>query len=93
VVELVDVGLVTEEELAKDVDEVDVLNCDEVDVTLPVPTHSARSASPVRLANSPASQSAPSQGFQACRWASVRLCEREKMSESVKVEQVTNPAS
>jgi hypothetical protein len=73
VVELADVGLV-EEELVEDLDDVDELvDCDEVDVTLPVPTHSVRCASPVRLANRPASQSEPSQGFQACRLASVRL--------------------
>ncbi len=73
----------------EDVDDVDELtDCDEVDVASPVPTHNARSASPVRLANRPASQLEPSQGFQACRSASVRLLESLKIRESVMVEQV-----
>lgn len=45
----------------------------DVDVTVPAPTQSARSASPVRLAKRPLSQSDPSQGFQACNVLTVRL--------------------
>ncbi len=44
-----------------------------VAVAVPVPTQSARSASPVRLANRPVSQFKPSQGFQACKVATVML--------------------
>lgn len=78
-VELVDA--VDREEL------VDSSELDELDVVVPLPTQSARSESAARLAKRPVSQLEPSQGFRACRVASVML------KPSVKDEQSMTPLS
>jgi hypothetical protein len=52
---------------------------------MPTRTQTARSASPMRLAKRPTSQSAPSQGFQACR---VSIVVRNSSARS---SQVRNP--
>jgi hypothetical protein len=52
---------------------------------LPTRTQTARLSSPMRLAKRPASQSAPSQGSQACRVATV------VRNSSANSSQVTNP--